>query len=90
MRYGVCFFRRMGVALIGHVPCYSPLTLLHLEGDQAEVADQGDGLDQALLDDEFYVQQRDPSVYGAIWDQADLSPEPAMPLTNQPTSQKKS
>ena len=26
-----------------------------------------DGLDQALLDDEFYVEQRDPSDYDTLW-----------------------
>jgi len=72
-------------------PTYQKVAqLLHLEGDRAEAADQVDGLDQALLDDEFYVQQRDPSVYGAIWDRKDLNPEPAMPVTDQPASRKKS
>jgi hypothetical protein len=42
--------------------------LLHLKREHTDGATDADGLGQALLDDEFYVQQRDPSDYGSIWD----------------------
>jgi len=73
-------------------PTYQKVAqLLQLEGGQAGCAVQEDGLDQAILDDEFYVQQRDPSDYGAIWDRERLhcQPEQAMSSTVQMSSQKK-
>jgi hypothetical protein len=66
--------KAVDIANASGAPTYKKVEeLLCLEHKPLDAATGTDELGQALLDDEFYVEQRDPSAYDALWEK---SPQP--------------